>query len=165
MPIIFPRTSISIVERKVEKIFQKYGLPYAAMFASPEDAWRMMAEHQRRGFDFDAIRDAVLDAASALPTLASDEDPNLADPATSTLANIERALQTFEEKLFRSRRQQDDVATQQIAKMLAVLHPEGKPQERQLNILHFYNRYGADVLRAIDDHCAPFPAEHRLLFL
>ena len=165
MPIIFPRSSISIVEKKVGKIFQKYGLPYSAMFASPEDAWQMMAETHRRGFDFDAIRTAVLDAASALPALAADEDANLTDPASSTLAGIERSLQTFEEKLFRSRRQQDEVATGQIGKMLAVLSPEAKPQERQLNILHFYNRYGSEVLGAIESHCQPFPSEHRLLFL
>jgi uncharacterized protein YllA (UPF0747 family) len=49
--------------------------------------------------------------------------------------------------------------------MHVYLFPEGKPQERQVNIATFLNRYGTDVLGKIEDACQPFPAEHRLLFL
>jgi len=45
------------------------------------------------------------------------------------------------------------------------LAPEGKPQERQVNVTTFLNRYGRDILPRLEEASLPFPAEHRLLFL
>ena len=167
MPIIVPRASISIVEGKVDKVFRKFGLPYAAMFLDDEQAWKLVqrAGDDKDQFDFAAFRARMADMLAELPRRAAAEHQNLRGPAENTQANIERSLATFEEKLAQHRRQNDEVLTRQIEKMHVYLFPEGKPQERQLNISALLNRYGSDVLMRIEEACQPFPAEHRLLFL
>ncbi|MBE0644203.1 MAG: bacillithiol biosynthesis cysteine-adding enzyme BshC [Bacteroidetes bacterium] len=167
MPVIFPRASLTIVENKVEKVFRKFNLPYAAMFLDDEAAWRLVQsgeEHNER-FDFAEFRARLAVLMEELPGLAEAEHPNLRNPAESTLNNMQRSLATFEDKLLHHRRQTDDVLTRQIEKMHVYLFPEGKPQERQVNIVTYLNRYGFDILRKIEDACVPFPAEHRMLFL
>jgi bacillithiol biosynthesis cysteine-adding enzyme BshC len=167
MPIIFPRASVTIVESKVDKVFRKFDLPYAAMFLDEEEAWRLVQNGEDHGasFDFDAFRARISALAAELPPLAAAEHPNLTAPAETTLNNIQRSLATFEDKLMQHRRQNDEVLTRQIEKMHVYLFPDGKPQERQVNITTYLNRYGFDILPRIAEACQPFPAEHRLLFL
>lgn len=167
MPIIVPRASITIVEGKVDKVFRKFNLPYAAMFLDNEQAWALVprGDDVADRFDFENFRARFTEMLEELPALAGAEHQNLRGPADSTRANIERSLATFEEKLGQHRRQNDEVLTRQIEKMHVYLFPEGKPQERQINIATFLNRYGKDVLTNIEEACHPFPAEHRLLFL
>ncbi len=167
MPVIFPRASLSIIENKVEKVFKKFDLPYPAMFLDDESAWRLVQNGDGPGntFDFSAFRSRLSAMLEELPALAAAEHANLGGPAEATLNNIQRSLATFEDKLLHHRRQNDDVLTRQIEKMHVYLFPEGKPQERQLNIVTLLNRYGFGILKQIEEACTPFPAEHRLLFL
>jgi bacillithiol synthase len=115
--------------------------------------------------DFRTISASIEELLAKLPALARLEHGNLGDPAEATVRNIQRALATFEDKLAQHRRQKDEVMTRQLTKMQSYLVPEGKPQERQVNVLVFLNRYGRDILPIISDACIPFPAEHRLLLL
>lgn len=168
MPLITPRGSMTIVERKIEKLFGKYLLPYAAMFMDSDEMFRIATSDkpdEAPELDFRAISAAIEQHLAPLPAAARAEHANLGDPAEATVRNIQRALATFEEKLHQHRRQKDEVMTRQLTKMQAYLVPEGKPQERQINVLVFVNRYGRDVLKLISDACLPFPAEHRLLLL
>lgn len=167
MPIIVPRASITLVEQKVDKVFRKFDLPYAAMFVDDEDAWKMVRASERStdNFDFSAFHAQVSDVIERLPAMAAAEHANLRGPAENTRAAVQRSLAVFGEKLLQHRRQHDEVLTRQIEKMHVYLFPEGKPQERQVNLLTFLNRYGRDLLPRLEDACQPFPAEHRLLFL
>ncbi|MCB2204428.1 bacillithiol biosynthesis cysteine-adding enzyme BshC [bacterium] len=167
MPLIIPRASLTIVERKVDKVFKKFDLPYSSMFLDNEEAYRLisMRNGQKARFNFEDFRSRVEELLGEMEFAASEEDANLGGPANSTSGQVRKALSTFEDKLFQHRKQRDDVLMRQIDKMHVYLAPEGKPQERQLNIITLLNRYGRDVLPMIEEACQPFPAEHRLLFL
>lgn len=167
MPVVLPRASLTLVDPRIGRIFARYGLPYEAMFGTIEEACLTVLRSTKAdgGFDFAGMRDAALSALAGLPALAAEEDRNLAAPAENTLKNIERALQTFEERLGQSRSQGDAVMTTQIGKLLAWLAPGGKPQERVFCLPSFIARYGPGLVTTISDACQPFPAEHRLVNL
>lgn len=167
MPVIFPRAGLTIIEHKVEKVFRKFELPYSAMYLDTEAAWRLARKSDQPGTNFDvaAYNERILELLEELPDLAVAEHANLAGPAESTTQNIRRSLAMFEEKVLQHRQRSDEVLTRQIEKLLVYLSPEGKPQERQLNIVTYLNRYGNDLLPLLEQACTPFPAEHRLLFL
>ena len=167
MPVIFPRSSVTVIERKVDKVFRKFRLPYAGMFLDNEDAYRLVRSQDGAQTDvpIEHFQQRVEALLGEFEFAAGEEDENLRGPAGNTAAQIRRALSTFEDKLYQHRRQKDDILLRQIDKMHVYLAPEGKPQERQLNITTLLNRYGRDVLPLIEEACAPFPAEHRLLFL
>ncbi len=169
MPIIFPRASITVVERKAAAVLEKYNLPYVSMFGQEDDILRdifsQSADEVSALDEFDGIRRRLEDSLSSLYEFARGIDQNLKGPAEATIANIRKSLSNFEEKLFQAKKQQDEVTRRQIRKLLIHLCPEGKPQERMVNLLSFYNKYGERFLQGIDEMCVPFPAEHRILFL
>jgi bacillithiol synthase len=168
MPIIMPRSSITILEQQIEKLFGKYALPYTAMFMDSDAMFRIATSatpDESTQMNFDSFSAAIDAALELFVERARTEHQNLADPAEATVRNIHRALNTFGDKLMQHRRQKDEVMTRQLTKMQSWLVPEGKPQERQVNALVFCNRYGPSFLSALHEACAPFPAEHRLLML
>ena len=167
MPVIFPRSSLTIVERKVDKVFRKFDMPYTAMFADDEEAFRMIASEDsaETTLDFEEFQQQIEEWSERFLKEAVAEHTNLEGPANATVRNMRKALSAFEDKLFQQRRQKHDVLTRQIEKMHVYLAPEGKPQERQVNVTTFLNRYGRDFLLRLEESSAPFPAEHRLLFL
>jgi bacillithiol synthase len=168
MPVITPRCSITIIEKKIEKLFGKYLLPYAAMFMDSDEMFRIASSDkpdEAPELDFRSFAGTVEQALEGFASQARSEHQNLGDPAEATIRNIQRALSTFEEKLLQHRRQKDEVMTRQLSKMQAYLVPDGKPQERQVSLLMFLNRYGRDVLPLISGACRHFPAEHKLMIL
>ncbi|MBL0176788.1 MAG: bacillithiol biosynthesis cysteine-adding enzyme BshC [Ignavibacteria bacterium] len=168
MPIIFPRPGMTILEKKIQKLFNKFDLPYASMFDTPEELYRIIASAENSdavSADFAAFKTELLAIAERLPAIAEAAQPSLVEAAKTTTQQIQRHVSLFEERLFQSRRERDAVVQRQLEKMQVYLSPEGKPQERQLNILTFLNRYGRDILTQIDDMCVPFPAEHRVLMV
>lgn len=168
MPVIVPRASISIVERHIDKVFAKYDLPYAAAFLDIEAMHRIAATDkpdEGTRLDLAALREGLRATLEDLAATAAAEDANLADPAAATAKSIDRAFDTFEEKVLASRRRRDEVMMRQLEKLALTLFPDGAPQERRINILSLLNKYGPDVLRRIQALCTPFPAEHRLLLL
>lgn len=168
MPIIFPRASITVVEKKIRKLFNKFQFEYGAIFTDPDDIYRekfLSRDEDGIAREFADMKKLMERVADGLPEFAARVNPNLVDPAKNTAGNLRRALTNFEDRLFQSQREKDTVIRRQLEKMQVYLAPHGKPQERQLTILNYLNRYGGGFLREIDAYCDPFPAEHRLLFL
>jgi len=168
MPVIFPRASITIVEQKIRKLFNKFELSYAGMFEPPEELYRSLpASHDTDGdaAAFERIKAEIEAALSRLPDIGAKHMPRLSGPAGDTAANIRRYLSMFEERLLQARRERDTVVQRQLEKMNVYLAPGGKAQELVLNIVTYLNRYGRGLLPQIEEFCVPFPAEHRLLLL
>jgi bacillithiol synthase len=169
MPIIFPRASITIVERKAMNVLEKYNLPFASMFADEDTLLKEILVHSGEDDnsveEYSTIKTNMEQALRQLFEFAVAIDTNLKGPADSTVSNVRKSLLNFEERLFQSKKQQDEVARRQIGNLLNNLSPGGKPQERMVNILTFYNKYGDAFLEAVSETCAAFPVEHRILLL
>ncbi|MBI5645529.1 MAG: bacillithiol biosynthesis cysteine-adding enzyme BshC [Ignavibacteriae bacterium] len=168
MPVIVPRASITLVEQKITKLFNKFSLQYASMFDSPEVLYRdlpISSENDTPGAGFAAFKAGMAELLGTLPGIAADTQQQLVDPARATVQNIEKYIALFEEKFTTARREKDSTLLRQLEKLHVYLAPEGKPQERQYNITTYLNRYGRDILSRIETHCQPFPAEHRLLMV
>lgn len=166
LPMVFPRASITLVDAKIRKLFDRFQIPYAAMFDSPDDIYRLIAHGEQADEvmrELDGLRSELDALLARLPDLGARVGPNLADPAQSTMANIDRYFALFTDRLVQARKQRDSVLQRQLEKMQVYLAPEGIPQERQVNVLTYFNRYGRAILGTIADSCEPFPAEHRIV--
>lgn len=168
MPVIFPRASITIIEKKIQKLFNKFDLQYSTLFDSPEEIYRsnfLRVDSNSSLQEYESMKASLGTLLDRLPGIASSISPNLSEPARATVMNMKKLVQTFENKLLQTHQEKDSVLQRQLDKMQVYLAPEGKPQERQLNIVTYLNRYGEEILNRIDQCCVPFPAEHRLLNL
>lgn len=167
MPIIFPRASITLIEPKIQKLFDKFDIGYIDMFLSPDQLYNNLSKNtdgeealimQELSTDLDSWQRKLREAAQKV-------DPSLASAADTTISKMKSHLTVFEQKIFQSKKQRDQAINRQLEKMQMYLNPEGTPQERQLNIFTFLNKYGFEVLDLIEKSCEPFPVEHRLVHI
>jgi bacillithiol synthase len=70
----------------------------------------------------------------------------LAASRNRVLAEIARA----EWKVLRSLKRRDLASVRQLERVLGSLRPDGKPQDRVLNVLSFLGRYGPHFLREVE---------------
>jgi bacillithiol biosynthesis cysteine-adding enzyme BshC len=153
MPLVFPRLGVTLVEGKVRKVLEKFGLdeddlvgrPIHEVIAGvvrddvPEDVQTALSglrQSLQQGFQ------AVYDAAEGI-------DPTLKGPIFGARNEGFKALSEVEKKIRQHVKLKQETALEQIEKVAVNLAPAGKPQERVLNVHQYLARYGSELVPSI----------------
>lgn len=152
MPVVYPRVSVVLVEAKIDKVLRKFeldvddlGRPFhelASDFAReelPDDVRHALGQ----------IRGAVGQGSSALETAAKAIDPTLKGPIQAARNAAFSAFAEAEKKILQGLKKQSEIALGQIEKAQTNLFPDGRPQERTLNVFQYLVRYGDALVLAL----------------
>jgi bacillithiol synthase len=152
MPLIFPRLSVLLVEGKVAKVLEKFGLE-ASSFNRP--VHELITDAVREDVPaavqtaLVSLRDAIRSGWDELNAAARDVDPTLKGPIVAGRNEGLRAVSEVEKKIRQHVKVNQQTELEQIAKAAANLAPLGKPQERVLNVHQYLARYGHTLLESI----------------
>ena len=168
MPVVVPRPSLTLAERKVEKVLDKYGLSAMDLAGDLEGLHKRLALEAS-----DADVDAAFKQAAALVNEAIDQakpaamaaDPSLGKTAEATRAGLQKELAKLKDRVVRAEKRNQDVMRAQLDKARAGLFPGGKPQERVLGPAYVLNKYGPDLFERLADALPDDPAQHRVIVL
>lgn len=156
-----PRWSGFVVEARVEKVLERYGLTLAD-FAGPPGGGGGALEAR-------LARDAVpAEIADTLVRLRAELDLHYGRLGTEIARldpTLERTVQSarnaalagthdVEKKLVASLKRANETLAGQLARARAALAPEGKPQERVLTAASFLTRYGPGLIDALEAEVA-----------
>ena len=152
MPVIYPRHAVTVIEAKVRKRLDKFGLdmeglqrPHHEIMSDiarddvPDDVRRALGE----------LKDAVARGSADLLKAATNIDPTLKGPVTNARNSALSAFQAAERKIIQSVKRENEVASNQLEVAQRHLFPEGQPQERMLAPLYYLVRYGNDFVAAL----------------
>lgn len=152
MPLVYPRRGGVLVEPKVRKVLDKFGLEVddlepplheiASRFARdelPEAVSMALSE----------LRASIQAGYEALERAVREVDPTLRGPLNSARGASFKELGHFEKKVLRQLKEQNEISLQQLEKARSNLFPDGKPQERMLGPVHFLARYGPSLIDAL----------------
>jgi len=152
MPLVYPRASVVLVERKVAKVMEKHGL-------SVEDFRQPVRELAARIVRDDlppeveaavaALRRSLDEGYEALVQAAQPVDPSLKGPLTAARNSSHVALREAEKKILSHAKTRNATTVEQLEKAAVNLFPGERPQERVLNVLQYLARYGPELLPAI----------------
>ncbi|WP_308638903.1 bacillithiol biosynthesis cysteine-adding enzyme BshC [Paenibacillus silvisoli] len=145
MPIILPRMSFTLIEDRVAKHLDKYGLSFedvASRYSERRAAW--LKERDEAGIEegFAAAAAGVEALYEPLRSLTTGVQNGLGDLTENNLRRMKEQLQYLEKRTKDAHAKKFDSALRQLDWLALSLWPEGKPQERVLNMTDFYNRYG-----------------------
>ena len=159
MPVIYPRHAVTVVEAKVRKRLDKFGLDLEGLQRPLHEIVSDIARDEVP----DGVRRALGDLKSAVARGSRDLleaaisiDPTLKGPITNARNNALSAFQTAERKILQSVKRENDVALHQLEVAQRHLFPEGQPQERILTPLYYLVRYGSDFVESLADR---FPVD------
>ena len=144
MPVAVPRTSLVVVEARVTKVLEKFGVEAGELRRSDALLTRF-ARDQVPGDASRAVgrwREALETVAAELGAISGGIDPGLEGAVTSARNAGLSALDTLEKKIVRAVRRRSETARAQIMKASVNLWPGGRPQDRMLSPLQYLMRYG-----------------------
>jgi bacillithiol synthase len=152
MPLVMPRVSADLIEAKIRKVLDKFGLeahdlrrPFheiASQIARDElpEAVRV-ALHQ--------VREDITNGYAGLVAAAQTIDPTLRGPLEGARNASHKQVEDAERKILTHLKKQNEIGLEQLRKASVHLYPEGIRQERVLGSVNYLARYGGDLLSGI----------------
>jgi bacillithiol synthase len=165
-PVIFPRASVTIVEEKVQRVLEKYGLEVTELFG---DTSRLTAKvvEQITGINLDAMFErassGLSEALNELKFGLGEVDPTLIGALENSLGKIHTTVNLLKEKSIAAQKRQHETAVRQIEKAVSGMLPGGVLLERQVSVVYFLNKYGPDFVRWLEHHVDITGFKHQLL--
>jgi bacillithiol biosynthesis cysteine-adding enzyme BshC len=153
-PIVHPRASFVLVEKKIDKVLQKFGLEIGELARPPHE---LLAGVLRDALPSEAagtlhnLRAAIEFGFEEVRNEAGKIDPTLRGAIDSPKKRSVELIDEVEKKLLQSVRRSEEVSLDQVAKAQAHLYPNGLRQERILNPFYYLMRYGDDLLRELHE--------------
>ncbi|MBI3787651.1 MAG: bacillithiol biosynthesis cysteine-adding enzyme BshC [Ignavibacteriales bacterium] len=167
-PIIYPRSSITIIEEKVEKVLNRYSLPLTEFFNDAEMIKEKVAAQisdvnveELFGGTLASLRETL----DAMQPAFQNIDPTLLGALDNANKKIISSIESLKEKTIAAQKRQHEVALRQIDKTANHVFPLANFQERELNVLYFLNKYGLEFLRWLYGELSVDTFKHQVINL
>lgn len=165
---ILHRQSFTVIEPKHQRTLEKFGLTFSDLFAGldallPRIVDRFVNPSTARLFA-DA-EDNIGVELNRLDQELSKIDPTLAANLATRRRKIAHHINALRNKFRRVQVQRDEMVNRRLSALFTSVLPEGKLQERLINVTSFVARYGPGFVNWIDESIDLDDRGHRVLFL
>jgi uncharacterized protein YllA (UPF0747 family) len=167
MPLIVPRSSFTIVERREARFLEKYGVDLTRLKSDDESVLNeILRRHSppRLEEDLSRARNCIQDITTALERDLAEVDSTLVPTVASTRGKLLHHLKELESKALRAVKRKNDTVRNQFLTSRTALFPRFEMQERVLSPLVFLNRHGSHFVRMIEEAAEPPARAHLLLY-
>ena len=153
MPIIYPRKSLTLVEKSVDHILKKYGLDVIDVWSKGDQIISTVAEE-----GIPASLSAALNLArsdqdrdfSALAAEIAAFEPTLKNSAALARGKTAQQLDFLEKKILGAAKKRSEIAVRQLGTAVDNLYPNRSLQERVFNIVPYLLKYGAAFMDTLE---------------
>ncbi|HRN26472.1 MAG: bacillithiol biosynthesis cysteine-adding enzyme BshC [Ignavibacteriaceae bacterium] len=167
-PIVYPRSSVTIMEKNVESAMDKYDLTLTDIFLGLDE----LKEKVIAGLSENNIEKAFEDSVNEID-LTFDKlkenlfaiDKTLVD---SSLRYRERVLSSINElksKATKAQENKHETTIRQLTRLSNLLYPLENLQEREINFTYFYNKHGKELIKKIYNDISISEFEHQIISL
>jgi len=154
MPVVHPRMGATVVEGKIQKVLDKFGLDEDRLRTPFHELAQELARDEVPDDVREAlgkIRGAIGQGSGELTEAARNIDPTLKGPIGHARGAAFEAFADAEKKILQALKRENEIALQQVEKAQLHLFPNGSPQERVLNASYYLARFGASFLQSVYD--------------
>jgi len=165
MPPIFPRISATVVEPRVARIKEKYGLELEDVFSGREFLRRKIVSATEDDAAFKRVRDAIEMELGSLRPLLSSVDETLTGALETSRQKVLHQMESLHGKYVHAVSRRNDLIERHLDAICNSLFPEKKQQERILNVTSFIARYGAGFIPRLAECLNLDTREHQVVDL
>ena len=152
MPVVHPRWGVTVVESKIRKVLDKFGVAAESLHRPFHEIAGEMAREGVPGEVRSALgrlRGAVGTGTGDLQKATQAVDPTLKGPVQHMRSQALAAIDDLEKKIVQAIKRETDIALAQLEKAQIHLYPYGKPAERVQTPFYFLTRYGNEFLDSL----------------
>ena len=167
-PLIYPRSSATIIEKGVQTVFDKYQLTLNDFFLNADQIAGKVISNLS---DFDTEADfsrAQKDLETTIDMLKEKLltlDKTIGDSADRYKQKILNTLNEFKGKANDAQKRKYETALRQTTKTSIAVLPNANLQERELNYFYFANKYGRHFIKILFEELAINKYEHQVINL
>jgi bacillithiol biosynthesis cysteine-adding enzyme BshC len=146
---VLPRWSGVLVEPRVERVLQKFGIELADLLEPGGALESRLVRSQlpeEAGRALESLRNSLQTGYDALARSATEIDPTLTRAVESTKNQALAAVKDMEKKLVQHLKRRQEVELGQLARARAQVLPDNQQQERVLTIVSHLARHGPALI-------------------
>lgn len=165
MPVIFPRTSVTVIENRVKSFLEKYGLEFNELFDEKELNKKLLRNLSEVSSDqiFSDLKQELTGVFYTYEKELSRIDSNQTESFAKRNKQFLESLDVAREKFLTAQTKQSEIITNQLKKVLINVYPDNVLQERILNISYFLNKYGMEFVSRLMNEIKVDKFEHQLI--
>ena len=143
MPLIYPRTEVTVLEPPVRRILEKYDLAAEEVQADFDSIYdELLLNLRGHGEAFEKSLSELERLAKDLTEHVAAIDPTLERTVERGEGHMRKTIELLRFKSARALRKQDTITSKQFERLKAHLLPTDKPQERVLSPFSFFLKLG-----------------------
>ena len=166
--IIYPRSSVTILEKTLKSVLEKYGLSVKDIFTDPNKLKNQIINNvSDKNLEeiFKETKNQIDLAFDNLKEKLFELDKTMGDVTSKYRLKVLGYIDELKGKAAETQKKRYEITLRQIDKASANLFPEMNLQERELSFFHYANKYGVDVLKKIFEELAINKFEHQVIEL
>ena len=168
MPLVYPRVSMTLLEKGVQNFLSKYDFSIYDVFVSPE-RFKEKYIGTVTDLDLNQISESsvmgIQDVFKNLEKVFSQLDPGLSDAVNKQSGKAEGLVKELFKKATDAQKKKHEVVSRQAEKAIHAVMPLGELQERTINYFYFVNKYGPGLMRLLYDQAEIAAFEHQIVKL
>ena len=166
MPVIYPRFSSTIVEKKIKKLIVKLKITNIELGSSKEEIIRQAVSKRLKIDPGKLVPDLESDIQVKLEKLENvflDLEMSISSSFDRIKKNIKKEIKVLNKKLYSELKRQDEFTVEGINKIYMNIFPNNNLQEREINIISYLNRYGFGFIDDLYSTLKPMDFIHKIL--
>lgn len=163
-PVIILRQSFLVINPASRKLMDRLGLGTSAIFESTDG---IIQQHAQASLDtsvYDIHVDNIHQQLCDIQTFAEKIDANLSYSAQAVHKKIVDQLAVLSTKIIRAEKRKYDTLKSQLNTLKAHLYPAGVMQERKLNFMEYYLKYGGRYFEMLLENTHAFGHPFEIIF-
>lgn len=153
MPVIYPRTSVTLLESKSMQFFKKYDIELAEIFNQEAVNEKILGKTSE--INLEELFNEYIDEMNSLNYSFEKEltkvDKNLVNNFKNRNQKNFETLQMLKQKFIDAQINQNETTFTKMKGVYNNIYPESKPQERILNATYFLNKYGMELMKLLKE--------------
>jgi uncharacterized protein YllA (UPF0747 family) len=171
MPVVYPRFSATIIEKKIKKLLVKFNISEEELGLAVDEVIKTKIASKAKvdvaklmvGLEKDIQAGLERVEKALMNTATVDTDMNVSNSFDRIRRNIKKEAGVLEKKIYSELKKQDEFTLKGIEKIYANIFPDGSLQERKINIISYQNKYGFGLIDELYSAVEPFSFLHKFL--
>jgi bacillithiol biosynthesis cysteine-adding enzyme BshC len=149
LPILYPRMSATLIENKIRKAFLKLNLSYDEIEASQDNLAGKIFQNIA-GFNYQSYLENMEKELYTVLQKYMEEIKNHGFDASEAFGrinqNFKKEVEVLGKKIINEYKRKNSFIVETISKIYNNILPDGKLQERVINIFEYINKYGFGLI-------------------
>ena len=167
MPVIFPRTSLTVIEKRINNFLLKFDISFEELFDEHTVTVKIMKNINE--INVDDVFSSFTGSFNGLIYETGNEirniDKNLEVLFRNKSVKFLESLSPVKNKITEVQIKQNENTVSKLKSIVSNVYPENNLQERHINIIYFLNKYGPGFIDVLYNEIDLFAKGHQNILI